>query len=103
MRTLIVLVAVLAVASAAGQFYVPRAYYTIDSAGHESIPVPLQRLRRSYNPQPAPQPYPTQPYPGSWSGSSSGANAWSNSHSGANGGGYAPPVPGGYGATRPKY
>lgn len=35
-----------------GQFYVPRAYYTIDAEGHASAPVPLRRIRRSLNPYP---------------------------------------------------
>lgn len=37
-----------------GQYYVPRAYYTIDAEGHESARVPLRRLRRSL---PPPMPY----------------------------------------------
>lgn len=37
-----------------GQYYVPRAYYTIDAEGHESARVPLRRLRRSLAP---PLPY----------------------------------------------
>lgn len=35
-----------------GQYYVPRSYYTIDSDGHETAPVPLRRLRRSVGPYP---------------------------------------------------
>ena len=35
-----------------GQYYVPRAYYTIDAEGHESARVPLRRLRRSLQPYP---------------------------------------------------
>lgn len=35
-----------------GQYYVPRAYYTIDAEGHESAHVPLRRLRRSLQPYP---------------------------------------------------
>ncbi|KAJ8736364.1 hypothetical protein PYW08_007020 [Mythimna loreyi] len=49
--TLFVLAAVFAVALA-GQYYVPRAYYTIDAEGHESARVPLRRLRRSLRPYP---------------------------------------------------
>ncbi|XP_075972763.1 hase und igel isoform X2 [Anticarsia gemmatalis] len=49
--TLFILAAVFAVALA-GQYYVPRAYYTIDAEGHESARVPLRRLRRSLQPYP---------------------------------------------------
>ncbi|XP_022822225.1 uncharacterized protein LOC111353422 isoform X2 [Spodoptera litura] len=49
--TLFILAAVFAVALA-GQYYVPRAYYTIDAEGHESAHVPLRRLRRSLQPYP---------------------------------------------------
>ncbi|XP_041975225.1 uncharacterized protein LOC121730306 [Aricia agestis] len=88
--SLLVLAAVAAMASAAGQFYVPRAYYVIDALGHESEPVPLRRLRRSL------VPYPVQSYPGgssatananaeSWGGSAN-ANANAQAHSGGNGG-----------------
>ncbi|XP_035452083.1 uncharacterized protein LOC118277410 isoform X1 [Spodoptera frugiperda] len=50
--TLFILAAVFAVALAEGQYYVPRAYYTIDAEGHESAHVPLRRLRRSLQPYP---------------------------------------------------
>ncbi|CAB3240630.1 unnamed protein product [Arctia plantaginis] len=50
--TLFILAAVFAVALAEGQYYVPRAYYTIDAEGHESARVPLRRLRRSLQPLP---------------------------------------------------
>lgn len=53
-----------------GQFYVPRAYYTIDSEGHASAPVPLRRLRRSVN-----------PYPYPYSGADATANANANAYS----------------------
>ncbi|CAH2238263.1 jg11541 [Pararge aegeria aegeria] len=52
--TLIVFAAVVAMALAEGQYYVPRAYYIIDAEGHASPPVPLRRLRRSLNPYPLP-------------------------------------------------
>ncbi|XP_028038388.1 uncharacterized protein LOC114249105 isoform X1 [Bombyx mandarina] len=50
--TFVLLAAILGTALAVGQYYVPRSYYTIDSDGHESQPVPLRRLRRSLNPYP---------------------------------------------------
>lgn len=52
-----------------GQYYVPRAYYTIDAEGHASLPVPLRRLRRSpsYN-----------PYPPNYPGANANANAVAN-------------------------
>ncbi|XP_011558537.2 uncharacterized protein LOC105389156 [Plutella xylostella] len=54
--TIILLTAVFTIVVAEGQFYVPRAYYTIDAEGHASLPVPLRRLRRaaSFYPQPLP-------------------------------------------------
>ncbi|KAJ8735563.1 hypothetical protein PYW07_007183 [Mythimna separata] len=69
--TLFILAAVFAVALAEGQYYVPRAYYTIDAEGHESARVPLRRLRRSL----VPYPY--------------GANANANANAEAFGGGTA--------------
>ncbi|XP_045776778.1 uncharacterized protein LOC123875137 [Maniola jurtina] len=52
--TLIVFAAIVAMALAEGQYYVPRSYYIIDAEGHASVPVPLRRLRRSVNPYPLP-------------------------------------------------
>lgn len=49
---------------AEGQYYVPRAYYTIDAAGHQSAPVPMRRLRRSL-----------APYPVAYGGANANANA----------------------------
>ncbi|XP_069360187.1 uncharacterized protein [Maniola hyperantus] len=62
--TLIVFAAIVAMALAEGQYYVPRSYYMIDAEGHASAPVPLRRLRRSVNPYPWPS-----------AGSSANANA----------------------------
>ncbi|KAI8438522.1 hypothetical protein MSG28_010999 [Choristoneura fumiferana] len=67
--TLFLLSAVLAVVLAEGEYYVPRAYYTIDSAGHASAPVPLRRLRRSFNPN----------WPG-YNGGGASANANANAN-----------------------
>ncbi|CAH0724874.1 unnamed protein product, partial [Brenthis ino] len=50
--TLLVLAAIVAMALAEGQYYVPRSYYVIDAEGHASAPVPLRRLRRSVGPYP---------------------------------------------------
>ncbi|CAH0766667.1 unnamed protein product [Diatraea saccharalis] len=97
---LIVFVALAVVVLAEGQYYVPRAYYTIDTEGHASQPVPLRRLRRSFNPYPY----------------ASGANANANANAAAHGGdsnanananaradgGWAPPGMGGYGASNPN-
>ncbi|XP_063548512.1 uncharacterized protein LOC134755830 isoform X2 [Cydia strobilella] len=109
--TLFLLSAVLAVALAEGQFYVPRAYYTIDSTGHASVPVPLQRLRRSFNPYPG---------PGSDANANANANSWGGGTANANANAYAGGrfpggagghfpggaggswgVPGAYGAAKP--
>ncbi|KAM3967839.1 uncharacterized protein ACR2FA_011377 [Aphomia sociella] len=68
--TFVILLAVATMAMAEGQFYVPRAYYTIDAEGHASAPVPLRRLRRSLN-----------PYPYMHSGASANANAEANANS----------------------
>ncbi|XP_038208131.1 uncharacterized protein LOC119829605 [Zerene cesonia] len=102
--TVFVFALVVAMALAAGQYYVPRSYYTIDAEGHVSAPVPLRRLRRSLNP------YPYQ-YGGSsasananaeanaWGGG--GANANANANARANAGGWG--IPGGsYGAGNPN-
>ncbi|KPJ16756.1 hypothetical protein RR48_10355 [Papilio machaon] len=67
---LFVLVGVAAVALADGQFYVPRAYYTIDAEGHASAPVPLRRLRRSLS-----------PYPYGYGGADASATANANANS----------------------
>ncbi|XP_063616151.1 uncharacterized protein LOC134789503 isoform X1 [Cydia splendana] len=100
--TLFLLSAVLAVALAEGQYYVPRAYYTIDQTGHASVPVPLQRLRRSFYPYPG---------PGSDANANANANAWGGGNANANananagagrefpGGSWG--VPGAYGAAKP--
>ncbi|XP_049881913.1 uncharacterized protein LOC126377894 isoform X2 [Pectinophora gossypiella] len=89
--------AAVATVALAGQYYVPRAYYTIDAEGHESIPVPLRRLRRS------PIPYPNPPpLDNSWSNAASGSSSWSNANSGSNGG-YRPPPQNGYGSAAPSF
>ncbi|XP_030040066.1 uncharacterized protein LOC115455559 isoform X2 [Manduca sexta] len=94
MQTIIfvLLAATLAVALEGGQYYVPRAYYTIDAEGHESAPVPLRRLRRSLN-----------PYPYSHSGSASAnananaeARGWGEANANANANAHA--VSGGWGS-----
>ncbi|XP_045448331.1 uncharacterized protein LOC123656713 [Melitaea cinxia] len=71
--TLLVLAAIVTMALAEGQYYVPRAYYVIDAEGHVSAPVPLRRLRRSLGPYP-------YPYNGG-SGASANANANANAES----------------------
>ncbi|CAH0592447.1 unnamed protein product [Chrysodeixis includens] len=68
--TLFIFAALFAVTLAEGQYYVPRAYYTIDAEGHESARVPLRRLRRSV---------PSFPY------GLSGANANANAEANADG------------------
>ncbi|XP_031769195.2 uncharacterized protein LOC113518407 [Galleria mellonella] len=73
--TFVLLVAVVAMALAEGQFYVPRAYYTIDAEGHASAPVPLRRLRRSLS-----------PYPYMHSGADANANANAEAEADSNGG-----------------
>ncbi|CAH0405379.1 unnamed protein product [Chilo suppressalis] len=97
---LFVLVALTAVVLAGGQYYVPRAYYTIDPEGHASLPVPLRRLRRSFN-----------PYPYANGGASANANANAEAYGGGSAnananarseGGWAPPLIGGYGASNPN-
>ncbi|XP_023939507.2 uncharacterized protein LOC112046898 [Bicyclus anynana] len=52
--TLLVFAAIVAMALAEGQYYVPRSYYIIDAEGHASAPIPLRRLRRSVGPYPLP-------------------------------------------------
>ncbi|KPI94865.1 hypothetical protein RR46_11869 [Papilio xuthus] len=101
--TLFVLVGVAAVAIADGQFYVPRAYYTIDSEGHASAPVPLRRLRRSLSPYPygyggADASANANANAYSWGGGEARANANANAYAGA--GGWSVPQ-GGYGASNP--
>ncbi|XP_072943429.1 uncharacterized protein [Epargyreus clarus] len=71
---LLLVSAVVAVALAEGQYYVPRAYYTIDAEGHASPPVPLRRLRRSL----APYPY----HIGGGASASANANARADASSG---------------------
>ncbi|CAK1602025.1 unnamed protein product [Parnassius mnemosyne] len=101
---LFVLVCVATVAIADGQFYVPRAYYTIDAEGHASAPIPLRRVRRSLS-----------PYPYGYSGAEANANAnaiangWgSNARANANAnavagtGGWMLPAGGEYGAINPN-
>ncbi|KAL0901531.1 hypothetical protein ABMA27_006764 [Loxostege sticticalis] len=103
------LFALVAVVAAEGQFYVPRAYYTIDAEGHASPPVPLRRLRRSL------QPYPYDA--GSSANANSEANAYgggsanaisiANAGAGTGAGGRAPggwglPSFGSYGASNPN-
>ncbi|XP_053620753.1 uncharacterized protein LOC128681135 [Plodia interpunctella] len=76
--TFLIFAAVVALALAEGQFYVPRSYYIIDAEGHESAPVPLRRLRRSL------QPYPYASGVPQW-GSGASANANANANAQANG------------------
>ncbi|XP_068626877.1 uncharacterized protein [Battus philenor] len=101
--TLFVLVGIAAVALADGQFYVPRAYYTIDAEGHASAPVPLRRLRRSLNPYPyahggAEANANANANARSWGGNAR-ANANANAFAGA--GDWSLPQ-GGYGASNPN-
>ncbi|XP_022130600.2 uncharacterized protein LOC111004074 isoform X1 [Pieris rapae] len=103
--TLLLFAVVLTVALAEGQYYVPRAYYTIDAEGHQSAPVPMRRLRRSLNPYP-------YPYGGAnanananaeanaWGGGSASANAQANARAGS--GGWGLPIGAGYGAANPN-
>ncbi|CAH2050403.1 unnamed protein product, partial [Iphiclides podalirius] len=106
---LFVLVGVASAALADGQFYVPRAYYTIDSEGHASAPVPLRRIRRSLNPYP-------YAYGGAnanadananaradGSGGDASANARANANAIAGTGGWALPPGAGYGAANPNF
>ncbi|XP_045539405.1 uncharacterized protein LOC106709100 [Papilio machaon] len=100
---LFVLVGVAAVALADGQFYVPRAYYTIDAEGHASAPVPLRRLRRSLSPYPygyggADASATANANAYSWGGGDARANANANAYAGA--GGWSVPQ-GAYGAANP--
>ncbi|CAK1540000.1 unnamed protein product [Leptosia nina] len=96
--TLIVVAVVMTMALAEGQYYVPRAYYTIDAEGHVSAPVPLRRLRRSFNPY---------PFGGANANANAEANAWggggasANANARASAGGWALPI-GGYGAGNPN-
>ncbi|XP_049692243.2 circumsporozoite protein isoform X1 [Helicoverpa armigera] len=84
--TLFILAAVFAVALAEGQYYVPRAYYTIDAEGHESARVPLRRLRRS-----VPWPYAA--------GSNANANAEAHAGPGGNANANARADAGGWGGN----
>ncbi|XP_026320015.1 uncharacterized protein LOC113230337 [Hyposmocoma kahamanoa] len=108
--TLILLAVMVSVALAGGQYYVPRAYYTIDAEGHASLPVPLRRLRRS----PSYNPYPPN-YPGASANANANANAEAyggggasaianaNAHARAesSNGGWGLPIGAGYGASAP--
>ncbi|XP_026731992.1 uncharacterized protein LOC113496829 isoform X2 [Trichoplusia ni] len=107
--TLFIFAALFAV-TLAGQYYVPRAYYTIDAEGHESARVPLRRLRRSL---PPPMPYGgananAQAYAqaNSFNGGSAAANANAQANAGGWGGwggygGWALPT-GQYGSANPN-
>ncbi|XP_028156114.1 uncharacterized protein LOC114349794 [Ostrinia furnacalis] len=97
--------ALVAVVAAGGQFYVPRAYYTIDAEGHASHPVPLRRLRRSFNPygSEANANANANAEANSWGGGSASANA--NAHANANagsGGGWGLPSFRNYGSANPN-
>ncbi|XP_047510504.1 uncharacterized protein LOC125053266 isoform X1 [Pieris napi] len=102
--TLLLFAVVLTVALAEGQYYVPRAYYTIDAEGHQSASVPMRRLRRSLNPY-------SNPYGGANANANAEANAWganananaqANAQAGAGSGGWGLPIGAGYGAANPN-
>ncbi|XP_063821758.1 dachshund homolog 1-like [Ostrinia nubilalis] len=100
--------ALVAVVAAGGQFYVPRAYYTIDAEGHASHPVPLRRLRRSFNPYPygseANANANANAEANSWGGgsASANANAHANANAGSGGGGWGLPSFRNYGSANPN-
>ncbi|CAH0695206.1 unnamed protein product [Spodoptera exigua] len=94
--TLFILAAVFAVALAEGQYYVPRAYYTIDAEGHESAHVPLRRLRRSLQPYP----YTAEAHASANAESHGGGRASANANANANSGSWDLPSQQ-YGASNP--
>ncbi|XP_050666361.1 uncharacterized protein LOC126966400 [Leptidea sinapis] len=100
--TLFLFAVLVTVALAGGQYYVPRSYYTIDADGHQSAPIPLRRLRRSFNPHP--YPYQSEANANANAEANSwGGNARANANANANaGGGGSWSRPGGpYGAVHP--
>ncbi|CAG9581399.1 unnamed protein product [Danaus chrysippus] len=100
---------VVAMAMAAGQYYVPRSYYIIDAEGHASPPVPLRRLRRSVGPYPydygngasANANANANARADSWGRGDANANANANANARAGAGNWDLPIGASYGAANP--